>query len=107
MRKYEEQLRDRRERERRDYQAWVKAREERMREQRREIAMTWGAIYRSPAGRAELAIHADRMARLHRAADVALELHDAALLARVKQLIEREIIRDAGVLNHLRVVAAR
>ncbi len=101
MRRFEQAMQERRAQERSDAEKWRTNRSERAKEHRRQIQRMWGEVYKTPEGKAELALHAGRMARLHRAKDVAQERHDAALVTRIEKLIETEIDRDARVLAQL------
>ena len=87
---------------RRDALAWERFRAARAAEHRREIARTWGIVYRSPAGRAELAYHAERMAHLHRLRDIANARRDNAFVVRVDRLLALEIGRSGNVLLKIR-----
>ena len=107
MRAYERQMRAQREKERSDLAAWQRGRAHRAAYHRQQIQSTWTDVCDTPQGRAELATHADRMARLHRAHDVARQMNDAAMTARVANLIGLEVTRDALALSHLRLAIGR
>lgn len=93
----------RRQAERKDLRAWEARRDQRALEARNELQSTWGPALDRPEARTELAIHADRIARLNRILDVAEDKADAALIARTRAVIQREIARDARVLHAIRV----
>ncbi|HEX3775720.1 MAG TPA: hypothetical protein VHV51_14710 [Polyangiaceae bacterium] len=93
----------RRQAERRDQAAWEAHREERAIAARNALQSTWGPALDRPEARAELALHADRMARLNRILDIAQDNHDAALIARTQAVLQREINRDARILHAIRV----
>ncbi len=92
----------RRQAERKDERAWDAKREQRALIARNELQSTWGPALDRPEARAELALHADRIARLNRILDVAEDKGDGALIARAKGVIQREIARDARVLHAIR-----
>jgi hypothetical protein len=77
-----------------DEKRWESERNVRAENHRREIAQQWANVAERPAARAELATHADRMARLNRALDLA-EASDAALVSRINDLICRKNSRHA------------
>ena len=77
-----------------DEKRWEAERNIRAENHRREIAQQFAHIAELPAAKAELSIHADRMARLNRALDLA-EASDAALVSRINDLIRRENARHA------------
>ena len=87
---------------RKDVKVWRDGRKDRAAESRREVAKTWGGVWSTPAGKAELTLHADRMAKLNRILDVANDKGDTALATRTQAVIDREIRRDANVLQDLK-----
>ncbi|HEY4106701.1 MAG TPA: hypothetical protein VGM44_22530 [Polyangiaceae bacterium] len=93
----------RRQAERRNQALWEAHREERAIAARNQLQSTWGSSLNRPEARAELALHADRMARLNRILDIAQDRHDAALIARTEAVLQREINRDARILHAIRV----
>ena len=112
----EAQLRDRLQREhdadyqrrqamRRNQAAWDAAREQRAIDARNQINATWGGIAERSDARAEFTTHADRMAQLNRILDVALDKGDTALAAHCRNVIQREIARDARILANIRANA--
>ena len=112
----EAQLRDRLQREhdaeylrrqaaRRDHAAWEAGREQRALEARNQVSATWGGLADREDARAELRTHADRMAQLNRILDVAMDKGDAALAAHCRNVINREIARDARILASIRLSA--
>lgn len=95
----------RRQAERRNLKEWNAKREQRALEARNELASTWGTALNRPDARAELNKHADRMARLNRILDVAQDKGDAALVARTRAVMQREIARDTRVMQGIRAQA--
>ena len=93
LRQEQDAARARREASRKDEKRWEAERNTRAENHRREIAQQFAHI-EQPAAKAELSIHADRMARLNRALDLA-EASDAALVRRINDLIRRENARHA------------
>ncbi len=85
-----------------DSHAWDAAREQRAAEARAQVTSTWGNLAERPEAKAELATHAERMAQLNRILDVAQDKGDAALVAHTNSVIQREIARDARVLQSIR-----
>jgi len=83
---------------RKDPKAWNDGRSLRAESHRREVTQTLGNVVDRPEVKAELATHADRMARLNRALDVAEDKGDSALVTRTNELIRRETTRDAQVI---------
>ncbi|MBK8994885.1 MAG: hypothetical protein IPM35_03920 [Myxococcales bacterium] len=74
-------------------EAWAKLREtrkERRQERREEIKKKWGDLHKHPAVKAELKVHAWRMARLKRIRAVADAEGKTDTVARVDKLIEKE-----------------
>jgi hypothetical protein len=100
-----EQDRAQRKQAQRDPKAWQDSRPQRAEQRRKEIAQTWGDVTKKPSAQSELKLHAERMARLNRALDIAEQKGDQALIARVKDLTEREIVRDARVMDHMKADA--
>jgi hypothetical protein len=89
---------------RRDARAWEAGRAARELEHRRELESVWGrALLTRPECRAELELHADRMARLNRIIDLAEDQHDPTLLAHARVVLDREIARDARVMGDIRM----
>ncbi len=86
---------------RQDPKTWNDSRLQRAQTRRSDIAQTWGPVANSQQAKAELSTHADRMARLHRALDIAEEKNDAATVARVNEMLSREIDRDARAMGDL------
>jgi hypothetical protein len=87
---------------RKDTRAWDAAREQRAAEARNQVSATWGSIAERPEAKAELATHAERMAQLNRILDVAQDKGDTALAAKTNAVIQREIARDARILQAIR-----
>jgi hypothetical protein len=83
-----------------DDRRWEAERNARAENHRREIAQQWVHVADRPAARAELSLHADRMARLNRALDLA-EASDAALVRRINDLIRRETARHARIMAEI------
>lgn len=104
-------LEDQREKERRDKirneADWEASREARAAAHRREIAERWAAIATREEARAELQAHAERMARLNRILDIAIEARDEALGAHCRRVIQREIVRNARAMARIESGGAR
>jgi hypothetical protein len=94
--------RAKRDADRKDQQKWKAEREQRADAWRNDMASTWGNTLDMPEARSELSLHADRMARLNRIIDVAQDKKDSALMAHARQVIQREIARDARVMAQYR-----
>lgn len=69
------------------------ARRERADRERHEVLAQWGARAERPDVRVELALHANRLARLDRIVELAIERRDDAMAARARDLIYRENCR--------------
>jgi len=88
--------------ERRDARAWEAARAAREMEHRRELAGVWGANFLGrPECRAELELHADRVARINRIIDIAEDQHATLLLEHARAVLNREIARNARIMGDL------
>jgi len=83
-----------------DDRRWEAERNVRAENHRREIAQQWVHVADRPAAKSELSVHADRMARLNRALDLA-EASDAALVSRINNLIRRENARHARIMAEI------
>lgn len=81
--------------------AWNASQDARAAAHRREVMEHWGAIASRADARAELQVHADRMARLNRILDVAVDSHDDTLAGHCRQVLQREIARDARVMARI------
>ena len=92
--------RERRERIRNEHE-WEATREARAAAHRREISERWAAIAIRSEARAELSLHAERMAHLNRILDVAFESHDESLVAHCRRVIQREIARNARAMARI------
>jgi hypothetical protein len=79
----------------RDERRWDMERHIRAEAHRRAIALEWVHLSDRPAARVELSIHADRMARLNRALDIAESTSDTPMVIRINDLIRRENARHA------------
>jgi hypothetical protein len=88
-----------------DEKRWDAERNMRAENRRRSIIQQFARVAELPAARAELAVHADRMARLNRAMDIAESTSDSASLARINDLIRRENARHARTMADFRVGA--
>lgn len=102
---------DLREKERRDKIRnevdWERTREARAAAHRREIADRWAAVAIHAEARAELQVHAERMAHLNRILDVAYDEHDHALAEHCKLVIQHEIARNARAMARIEAGVAR
>jgi hypothetical protein len=104
----QEDQRDRERRERiRNEREWEASREARAEAHRREIAERWAAIAIRAEARAELQLHAERMAHLSRILDVAFESHDDSLVAHCRRVIQREIARNARAMARIEAGGGR
>jgi len=88
-----------------DPKSWNDSRTQRAESHRREITQSLGNVTDQPDARAELALHADRMARLNRALDLAERKVDTTLINLTIDLIAKEIARDATVLANIQAKA--
>lgn len=69
---------------------------------RKEIRERWGETLKKPEAKAELKVHARRMARLVRAKAVATEAGKTDLVARIDKLIEKEKARHQGAMDKVK-----
>jgi hypothetical protein len=102
MRALEEQRRRERDAQFKNQEAWNASRARRAEAHRAELAGTWGNVVNDPGAKAELATHADRMARLNRVLDIAEQNGDNALAARCRADIQKETDRDGRMLDGIR-----
>jgi len=102
---------EQRERERREriqnQRQWEDSREARAEAHRHEIAERWAAIAIRAEARAELQVHAERMAHLNRILDVAFESHDDSLVSHCRRVIQREIARNARAMARIEAGGGR
>jgi hypothetical protein len=102
---------EQRERERREriqnQRQWEESREARAEAHRHEIAERWAAIAIRAEARAELQVHAERMAHLNRILDVAFESHDDSLVSHCRRVIQREIARNARAMARIEAGGGR
>jgi hypothetical protein len=104
LQKMEDERRVKRAEIRRDPKVWDGGRAAREEEHRRQLEGVWGAPFLArPECRAELELHADRVARINRIIDIAEDTHNAALLAHAQRVLAREFARNARVMAELRV----
>jgi hypothetical protein len=101
MQQREDQERAKRETERKDEQKWKADRSKRADDWRNDMASQWGNTLDQPEARSELNLHSDRMARLNRILDIAQDKKDTTLATHAKQVIQREVARDARVMQSL------
>ena len=98
-------LEDQRERERRDKvrneAQWEASQEARAVAHRREVMEQWGAIASRAEARTELQVHADRMARLSRILDSAIDSKDDDLASHCRRVIQREVARNARAMARI------
>lgn len=90
---------------RKDAKAWNDGRTLRAEKHRQEMTLALGNVAARSDLKAELATHADHMARLNRALDVAEDKADGPLITRSNDLIRREIARDAQVVTAIKAKA--
>jgi hypothetical protein len=103
LQKIEDERRLARAKERKDAKAWEAAREAREAEHRRQLEAVWGQeLLMRAECREELALHAERVARLDRIIDIAEDTNNGALLARARGVMAREMRRHARVMAELR-----
>ncbi len=82
---------------------WEASRAAREAEHRKQLETLWGATFlRRPECQPELALDADREARLNRMIDLAQDAHDAASEARARAILAREYARHARAMAALR-----
>jgi hypothetical protein len=62
----------------------------------------WGVYVDRPEARWELALHADRMARLNRILDISVQAHDDAQAKRTRTCIDLEVNRNGRVMEEIR-----
>lgn len=86
---------------RKDSASWESKRSDRAAERKNEIASEWGAAATTPEGKAELAQHADRMAKLNRVLDVAQDEKNTALIDRANADIAKENTRHATAMQQI------
>jgi hypothetical protein len=96
----EQRERERREKIRNQVQ-WEADRDARAEAHRREVAEHWRAREIRADARAELELHAERMAHLNRILDIAVESEDFALARRCRRTIQREIARNARTMARI------
>lgn len=99
----EEREREARRQARKDAAAWAAARQQRAIERRRDVNTTWGVLVNNADARAELSVHAERMARLSRVVDLAEDRNEPVVVARARVLIAREITRHTTAMVAIRV----
>jgi hypothetical protein len=88
---------------RHDERGWESSRAQREADHRRQLEGVWGPQFlRRPEVRPELAMDADREARLERMIDLAQDAHDAASEARARAILAREFARHARAMAALR-----
>jgi hypothetical protein len=91
---------------RHDERGWENSRMQRAEEHRRQLEGLWGPQFlRRPEVTPELAMNADREARLDRMIDLAQDAHDAASEARARAILAREFARHARAMAALRANA--
>jgi|GEM_PF-3357632 len=88
-----------------DSKAWNATRTQRAESHRTDVAQTWGSVTNHPDAQAELSLHADRMARLNRALDLAEAKGDTNQANQINDLINKEISRHANVMASIQAKA--
>jgi hypothetical protein len=89
---------------RHDERAWELSREQRALDHRRQLEGLWGVGFiRRPEVNPEMALNADRCARLDRMIELAQDEHDLASEQRARAILAREIGRHARAMARLRV----
>ena len=79
-----------------------KTRQERRKEHLKEVRGRWGDVVGKPAAKAELKVHARRVARLGRARRLADSAGKTDLVAKIDKLIERESTRHQAAMGKLK-----
>lgn len=79
-----------------------KTRQERRKSHVKEIKDRWGDAANKPNGRAEIKVHARRLARLNRMKSVAEGAGKTEVAARVDKLIARENVRHQAAMDKLK-----
>jgi hypothetical protein len=79
-----------------------KTRQERRKEHLKEVRGRWGDIVGRPAVRAELKVHAQRIARLNRARRLADSATKTELVAKIDKLLERERARHQAAMTKMK-----
>jgi hypothetical protein len=103
LQRFQDERLAQRQAQRRDEHAWENSRAQRELEHRRQLEGLWGATFlRRPEVTPELAMDADREARLDRMIDLAQDAHDAASEARARAILAREYARHARAMAALR-----
>src|SRR5258708_670436 len=82
-----------------DAKGWNDGRPQRAVRRKNEIANAWGKAVSTPDAQTELKKHAERMARLNRILDIANDKNNTQLATRVQTDIQKEIERDAQVMQ--------
>jgi hypothetical protein len=77
-------------------------RQERRKARREEIRQRWGDLAQRPEARAELRVHARRMARLHRIRALAQQAGKTEVVERADKLIAKERERHQRAMDHIR-----
>ncbi len=89
---------------RRNAAIWDAQRSQRELEHRRQLEGVWGVeFYHRAECRPEIALNADRAAKIARIIDIAEDAHDAALVAHAQRVLARENARHARVMTALRI----
>lgn len=102
LQKLDEDRRAQRAQQRKDTHAWETGRAAREQEHQRQLQGVWGpALLSRPECQAELATHADRVARINRIIDIAEDQHNTTLLAHAKTVLNKEIARNARAMAEL------
>jgi hypothetical protein len=104
LQKLEDDQRKKRDEERKDAKRWDADRDQRAAERRRQLEGVWGAPFLArPETRAELDVHAERIARIERIIDIAADTHNAALMAHAQRVLAAENQHHARVMAELRI----
>jgi TolA-binding protein len=77
-------------------------RQERRQARREELRKRWGDLVQRPEARAELRVHARRMARLHRIRALAQQAGKTEVVERADKLIAKERERHQRAMDHIR-----
>jgi hypothetical protein len=88
--------------ERADYRAKFRAsRQERKQKMEGRMRQRWGALLKNPGVQAEMRLHAERLAKLHRMQDIAEDTGKAEQLERIFTMTSRERRRHASIMSAL------
>ena len=105
MRQTQDAARAARKASRKDAKSWNDGRSLRAETHRRDVAQALGNLANTAEAKAELATHADRMARLNRILDLAEDQGNNAVVSRANELVRRELERNARAIAAIKAKA--